>query len=349
MKRNFSFVLNTNLRGATRIGFTLVELLVVIAIIGILVGMLLPAVQQVREAAQRTSCSNNLRQMSVGCQAYHSSFQKFPPGCQLDTGASWQAYILPQLEQGNVYDNINLVDDAFRWTDTTGKDAVSTLFSVFRCASDPAPEHFPSHSGPLFPERVPSSYIAVASGTVFSDPNDLVPANLECHSSNTVKCLAMRSGILTATQQNEKTEVSADEISDGLSSTLLVGETIFDTDLPISGGQELDSDHWCVGSYQIDWRGGTRGTNANGTSQDESEVMGSTGIKLNFYHSSQNLASISSLQANQISFAFGSWHAGDLVNFAFADGSVKGIRGNVSPAVYSRLGMHSDGQLLGEF
>jgi len=114
-------------------GFTLVELLVVIAIIGILIGMLLPAVQSVREAARRTQCSNNMRQIGLGLFNYESAFQKFPSAGQAKRGGtgpnagqnvffteerlleslgdaahSVQTYILPYMEQSNVYDLFNL-------------------------------------------------------------------------------------------------------------------------------------------------------------------------------------------------------------------------------------------------
>jgi prepilin-type N-terminal cleavage/methylation domain-containing protein len=96
-------------------GFTLVELLVVIAIIGILIGMLLPAVQQVREAARRVSCGNNLRQMGIATLNYESAHQKFPSSWKVAgdlsignvTGWSAQAQILPFLEQGNLFKEID--------------------------------------------------------------------------------------------------------------------------------------------------------------------------------------------------------------------------------------------------
>lgn len=94
-------------------GFTLIELLVVIAIIGILVALLLPAVQQAREAARRTQCKNNLRQLGLALHNYADSHRVFPPSgaISLSTASqqpwSAQAYILPYLESGNVYANIN--------------------------------------------------------------------------------------------------------------------------------------------------------------------------------------------------------------------------------------------------
>lgn len=98
-------------------GFTLVELLVVIAIIGILVALLLPAIQAAREAARRTQCNNNLKNIGLGLQNYHDTYKTFPMGAShtgiranvsttLALGPSWQFGILPFMEQRNIYDKI---------------------------------------------------------------------------------------------------------------------------------------------------------------------------------------------------------------------------------------------------
>src|SRR6266436_5022135 len=101
---------------AARQAFTLVELLVVIAIIGVLVALLLPAVQQAREAARRTQCKNNLKQIGLALQNYHGDFLRFPPGYVSNFDASgndtgpgwgWGAMILPQLEQQNLQNSID--------------------------------------------------------------------------------------------------------------------------------------------------------------------------------------------------------------------------------------------------
>ena len=98
-------------------GFTLVELLVVIAIIGILVALLLPAIQAAREAARRTQCNNNLKNIGLGLQNYHDTYKTMPMGAMHSMfrtapqlGPSWQYGILPFMEQRNIYDKIaNLV------------------------------------------------------------------------------------------------------------------------------------------------------------------------------------------------------------------------------------------------
>jgi len=94
-----------------RRGFTLIELLVVIAIIAILIGLLIPAVQKVREAAQVTTCKNNLKQLGLAMHNFHDANGGFPPARQDDAAgnafAAWTYYVLPYIEQGNLYNAIN--------------------------------------------------------------------------------------------------------------------------------------------------------------------------------------------------------------------------------------------------
>ena len=150
---------------SSRRGFTLVELLVVIAIIGILIGMLLPAVQQVREAARRVSCQNNLRQLGVACHNYESSFGRFPPGLNIPIGSgsgmifpntfnnvlapkgvtepplpgrwgSWMVWIMPFMEQNNIFDSMDHTIRDLR-ANTLGINSIgASLVSSLICPSD---------------------------------------------------------------------------------------------------------------------------------------------------------------------------------------------------------------------
>ncbi|EMB18304.1 DUF1559 domain-containing protein [Rhodopirellula europaea] len=123
-------------------GFTLVELLVVIAIIGILVGLLLPAVQAARAAARRMSCSNNVKQVSLATHNYHSTFNRFPGiGDSITNGWSVQAQILPYAEQSGLYDLIDFEAGLGRAASTTGfnppnDEAAATVIPFYNCPSD---------------------------------------------------------------------------------------------------------------------------------------------------------------------------------------------------------------------
>jgi prepilin-type N-terminal cleavage/methylation domain-containing protein/prepilin-type processing-associated H-X9-DG protein len=139
MSKRLSSVSARDRLHAVRQGFTLIELLVVIGIIAILIGILLPAVQKVREAAARATCANNLKQIGIALQAYHEVYKLFPPNRRSDLHATWAVLILPFIEQEALYKAWKLDDEYYMQSDVARETQVPTYFCPSRRTIDSDP------------------------------------------------------------------------------------------------------------------------------------------------------------------------------------------------------------------
>jgi len=290
--------------------FTLVELLVVIAIIGVLIALLLPAVQQAREAARRTQCNNNLKQLGLAMHNYHDTFNVLPPGWIDDDPYAdttnrnllgWGVFLLPFLEQSALHDSMKAVG-AFdqKWSAiaemTTGTAAVpdpyaKTIVNAFICPSDPSAginTNLHSYGKSNYTGIGGNAYISSATTTPSGTFYDNSPVKFRA-------------------------------IIDGLSNTVVVGER--------STVQLSSAGYIKKGTL---WIGGTTNgeyyyNNAIVTSSDYYSINGTAG-----------------------NFNITSAHPGGAL-FLLGDGSGRFIAETIEGSTYQDLGAISDGNVLGSF
>ena len=341
---------NTN-----RSGFTLVELLVVIAIIGILIGMLLPAVQQVREAARRSQCQNQLRQMALAMHNYESALQRFPAGVLPKTvnddgsvtsandqlgqnGYCWSALILPQLEQQAVYDQLSAASNGLKApTSVLQSGGDTTIVSrqvlpIFVCPSCPMDPLNPLRASMLDDGEndAKSNYVGVYGNFGIDDKSDLANIDNLSEISSSIgaantperQVVAEYPGILFF---NSRTEMS--DIVDGTSNTFLIGERSGE----IIGSSATGSDDFAMRAAAV-WCG-------NHEAQWLNACLGSTSSEPDW---TLNSASRGFFQQF---VPFSSTHPGG-ANFARADGSVTFVSEEVAGETYEFMGTKSDGEVI---
>ena len=323
-------------RDSTRLrkpGFTLVELLVVIAIIGILIALLLPAVQAAREAARRSQCTNNLKQMGIALHNYHDSLKSFPPGgiwwTNATGDANWPlnrgsmlAHILPFVEQQALYDafdfNTNIAYQQFAVVPSTGSPYIAgTLLSVYKCPSDTTSDrNSTTKNGITAGNLATFSYAGSKGPTRTGDnPAGSCPERAVYDAYNFSTSDSDPAGPFTRLGRNFCCKMN--NVDDGLSNTIFVGEVRGD----------------CTSSIQHGW---AHASNAQG--------MTSTIYPINYdtCHTDQALGPCTWWSNWSTEKGFKSLHPGG-ANFLLGDGSVHFIPETIDHWTYQYLGGKKEG------
>jgi len=326
-------------------GFTLVELLVVIAIIGILVSLLLPAVQAAREAARRSQCTNNLKQMGLALQNFHEGKKRFPPGAannrrpfgRLDSGrqwgASWMAYCMPYMELGNAYKKARLAKN-LQYNDAIIRAAIGDTagrpeFSVFRCPSSSLDK---THSDGT-PHSMISDYVGIAGHV-----NGFGGQNNNGQQYSTPNGPAARNGILSYNSQ-----VTHGSISDGSSNTMMVSEV--SAWLIDNNGNKVDWRPSVQHGFAMGCAGNPNATTSLPNSQF-ARVFNTTSLRYEIY---DGISPFNASCADGVCQNAGnntplrSEHPAGVVAL-FADGSVHSIDENTAPLILARWASRNDQQ-----
>lgn len=354
-------------------GFTLVELLVVIAIIGLLVAMLLPAVQAAREAARRTQCGSNLRELATGCHNFHDTFRYFPPGgkfadndkslphvyggfgggstCHYDKG-SWLVSILPYIEQQPLYDEIPYLDyynynDPLDPKNNSIKSAEAkgvlptSRDGIFTCPSDDYDRNqnvsnYMASAGPQCTGRNTDGDFANNIFYQFCDPSGSGLGDWGYKKSSIIGS-RHDPGQIRGMFGRTGAVIPMAMCLDGTAHTILIGEA------------------WPSQNLWFQRPSGGTGPNnynhANWASSLSANAMGITTIPINYDSSIVSTSHPDILHRydnRHVAWGFKSGHIHG-TQFAMVDCSVQFLFEKIDMKVYQQLGCRNDGQSVGEF
>ena len=315
-----------------RSGFTLIELLVVIATIGLLVALLLPAVQTAREAARRVQCKSHLKQIALGMHQYHDTHGSLPPGKKGCCWGTWLIFVLPQVEQQALFNAYNFTgnnrpeqpesyDVDLRYFGVANRTVTSTRINVYLCPSD----------GTNAPLVVTTNERTMACTS----------QNFAGNFGNTLQIQEDRLGIrfggapfgdvgspLADQSRPPKPTVSFRDFLDGMSSTLLLGEVVVGQGFDLRG---------------FSWWGDAAGFETYLTPNTLSpDVMSSADFCQN---RPPNPPCVVSTPALSDVYASRSRHPGG-VNVALADGSVRFVKDQIQPVTWRSLGTTRGAEVL---
>jgi prepilin-type N-terminal cleavage/methylation domain-containing protein len=330
-------------------GFTLVELLVVIAVIGVLVALLLPAVQSAREAARRAQCTSNLRQLGIACQAYANQRGGFPLLSSSSTQPGWITQILPFFEEGNLLAQYNYGQP---WFDASNAGAVTKRLSVLECPTSPV-EHSYTATDPGFAGQsanplttfttasVDYFAIAAASSTTTLKAPSTIPAGYfyAYPSAPTTIDLSGAFGPQSTTPTLRRLK----QITDGLSKTAMISEMSGRPWLFLTPGSKVSSASFptyvsassvdAVDDIPLDYGWGSWAHNNNfgvGTWSSDGSMQGGPGaVNCSNYR-------------GVYSFHSGGAYA------TFADSSVHFLAQDISPAVFFALVTARGGEIVSD-